>query len=119
MQESYSEEGALRFAETVLATARSLGIAQEPVAQALATHSPGAHTGAAGTDQDEGRVYAHQLTRMYHTLGGVLGWSMEDARKWLLSSNGAFQGKRPVELLEDAEGVAQLVDYLERYGASG
>ncbi|GFO57802.1 hypothetical protein GMST_01270 [Geomonas silvestris] len=112
----HEEDRALELTRGVLETARSLGIAQEQVAQVLAAHrvESAAKEGGAPGAHEEGPGYARQLARMYRA-ASVLGWSKEDAGKWLLSANGALDGKRPVELLEHADGVARLVSYLERY----
>ncbi|GFO66590.1 hypothetical protein GMLC_01690 [Geomonas limicola] len=114
---------ALILAQAVLATARSLGLAQEKVAQAL-EQSMGiagetAERMGIGAEGEEDDTYPQQLRRLYCSLGNILDWSMEDAKKWLLSVNGAFDGKRPLELLDDTAGVIRLVSYLERYGVSG
>jgi uncharacterized protein (DUF2384 family) len=61
--------------------------------------------------------FAVLLVRLYRSLDSIVGGSTDDARKWLVSENGAFAGKKPAELIETTEGIVRVASYLDSYRA--
>ena len=57
--------------------------------------------------------FAVLLVRLFRSLDSIVGGATEDARKWLVSENKAFAGKKPVELIESTEGLVRVVTYLD------
>jgi len=53
------------------------------------------------------------LVRLFRSLDSITGGSKETARTWLNSENEAFAGRKPVELIETAEGLVRVVAYLD------
>ena len=53
------------------------------------------------------------LIRLFRSLDSITGGSKDTARTWLNSQNGAFAGRKPVELIETAEGLVRVVAYLD------
>lgn len=53
------------------------------------------------------------LVRLFRSLDSITGGSKEAARTWLNSENEAFAGRKPVELIETAEGLVRVVSYLD------
>ncbi len=53
------------------------------------------------------------LVRLFRSLDSITGGSKETARTWLNSDNDAFAGRKPVELIETAEGLVRVVAYLD------
>jgi uncharacterized protein (DUF2384 family) len=57
--------------------------------------------------------FAVLLVRLFRSLDSIVGGATEDARKWLVSENKAFAGKKPAELIESTEGLVRVVTYLD------
>lgn len=53
------------------------------------------------------------LIRLFRSLDSITGGSKDTARTWLNSQNDAFAGRKPVELIETAEGLVRVVAYLD------
>lgn len=114
-------ERARVLTKAVVNTANYLGIPQEKLADILGVSD----STVDGLYKESYRLapekaeweYAVLLVRMYRSLDSIVGGSADDAKKWLVSENGAFEGRRPVELMVNAEGMARVVSYLDSYRA--
>jgi len=113
------QERVLQLTRSLVDTATSLGVRGESLAllQTMAGAQAPVAGGEPGREQGAGEAgeLSELLERLYGTLDRVMGGSTEDARKWLVSENGAFGGLRPLEVMEGTEGVAVLLHYLEAY----
>jgi uncharacterized protein (DUF2384 family) len=61
--------------------------------------------------------FAVLLVRLYRSLDSIVGGSADDAKKWLVSENGAFAGRTPAEMIETTEGIVRVASYLDSYRA--
>ena len=55
--------------------------------------------------------------RLFRSLDAIVGSQDASARAWLASPNQAFGGQRPVDLVEGAEGLVRVVQYLDAHRA--
>ena len=54
------------------------------------------------------------LVRMYQALDTIAG---EDARRWLDSENGAFSGRKPIDVIDTPDGLIAVTNYLESHAS--
>jgi uncharacterized protein (DUF2384 family) len=57
--------------------------------------------------------FAALLVRMFRSLDAITGGNEEIAAQWMRSENKALAGRKPVELLENVEGLVRVVTYLD------
>lgn len=57
--------------------------------------------------------FAVLLVRLFRSLDSIVGGAADDAKKWLVSENKAFAGRKPAELIESTEGLVRVVSYLD------
>ncbi len=53
------------------------------------------------------------LVRLFRSLDSLIGGDNELAARWMQSENRAFAGRKPMELVETAEGLVRVVSYLD------
>lgn len=57
--------------------------------------------------------FAALLVRMFRSLDAISGGNEEIAAQWMRSENKALAGRKPVELVENVEGLVRVVTYLD------
>lgn len=53
------------------------------------------------------------LVRLFRSLDAIAGGSRMTAREWMQADNRAFGEKKPIELITTAEGLVNVVTYLD------
>jgi hypothetical protein len=61
---------------------------------------------------------ATAIVQIYVDLMSIVGGDLVVARAWLRGTNHAFDGRKPVDMMGDDAGLAQISDYLtsQRFG---
>jgi hypothetical protein len=102
----------------VVRTAAALKISQSVLADVLGISAPSASRLVAGTYQlDASRHKEWEMAllfvRLFRSLDAIVG-SAEKAHVWLTSENLALNA-RPVDLIRTAQGLVNVVAYLDLY----
>ncbi|TCD47982.1 antitoxin Xre/MbcA/ParS toxin-binding domain-containing protein [Chlorobium sp. N1] len=53
------------------------------------------------------------LVRLFRSLDAIAGGSRQTAREWMQADNRALGGKKPIELITTAQGLVNVVTYLD------
>lgn len=111
-------EAGATLSKAVRNTASLLEIKQNTLARILGVSPATASRLCAGTYQlspERGKEWelAILLVRLFRSLDGLLGHDA-DARKWLVSDNLGL-GQRPLSMMESAEGLVQVLHYVDAH----
>ncbi len=101
---------ALRAAEVLDIPQRTLaeiiGVSASTISRAASARAPLDPHSKAGE-------LARLWLRVFRSLDAIVGSNDAAARTWLSSPNAAFAGARPLDRLRDAEGLVQVLHYLD------
>jgi uncharacterized protein (DUF2384 family) len=105
------------LSKAVLNAAEILGISNSRLAKILGV-SPATITrlGGGAYRLSEGKKeweFGVLLVRLFRSLDSIAGGDNELAARWMQSGNRAFAGRKPLELVETAEGLVRVVSYLD------
>lgn len=107
--------------EAAARAAELMGLSQAQLARVLGMDpSTLSRRLSAGRGLDErSREYEAAVLwiRLFRSLHAVVGGQDATARAWLASPNTAFAGERPRDLIEHAEGLVRVVQYLDAHRA--
>ena len=111
-------EAGATLSKAVRNAASLLEIKQNSLARILGVSPATASRLCAGTYQlspERGKEWelAILLVRLFRSLDGLLGHDA-DARKWLVSDNLGL-GQRPLTMMESAEGLVQVLHYVDAH----
>lgn len=111
-------EPGVTLSKAVVRVAAALKISQSVLADVLGVSAPTASRLVAGTYRlDASRRKEWELAllfvRLFRSLDAVVG-SEEKAQIWMTSENRAFNA-RPVDLIRSAQGLVNVVQYLDLY----
>ena len=101
---------ALRAAEVLDIPQRTLaeiiGVSASTISRAASARAP------LDPDSKAGEL-AKLWLRVFRSLDAIVGSNDAAARAWLGSPNAAFAGAKPLDRLRDAEGLVQVLHYLD------
>ena len=101
---------ALRAAEVLEIPQRTLaeiiGVSASTISRAASARAP------LDPDSKAGEL-AKLWLRVFRSLDAIVGSNDAAARTWLGSPNAAFAGAKPLDRLRDAEGLVQVLHYLD------
>lgn len=101
---------ALRAAEVLDIPQRTLaeiiGVSPSTISRAASARAP------LDPDSKAGEL-AKLWLRVFRSLDAIVGSNDAAARTWLDSPNAAFAGAKPLDRLRDAEGLVQVLHYLD------
>ena len=103
--------------KAVLNAADILGITQETLARIIGLSPTSISRMKKGSSiiketQKEWQL-AVAFIRVYRSLVGVLGNDEKAMKSWLLNENKHFKGQKPINLIQDALGIGEVINYLD------
>jgi len=103
-------KAALRAADILEIPQRTLG---DIIGVSASTISRAAHGGAPVDPDSKAGELARLWVRVFRSLDAIVGSNDVAARAWLNSANAAFGGEKPVARLLSAEGLIEVLQYLD------
>src|SRR6478735_11710845 len=103
-------KAALRAADILEVPQRTLA---EIIGVSASTVSRAANGGAPVDPASKAGELAKLWVRVFRSLDAIVGSNDVAARAWLNSANAAFGGEKPVDRLRSAEGLIQVLQYLD------
>lgn len=110
-------DAAATLTKAALRAADILGVSQRMLADIVgvsaATISRAAGAGVPLHPDSKAGELAKLWVRVFRSLDAIVGSNDAAARAWLTSANAAFGGARPLDRLRSAEGLVQVLHYLD------
>ncbi|NCT68812.1 MAG: DUF2384 domain-containing protein [Rhodanobacteraceae bacterium] len=103
-------QAALRAAEILAVPQRTLAAI---IGVSASTISRAAGSGAPLDPASKAGELARLWVRVFRSLDAIVGSNDAAARAWLAAPNAAFGGATPLERLRSAEGLVQVLHYLD------
>jgi transcriptional regulator with XRE-family HTH domain len=112
---AFSDEGATLTKATIRASDK-LGISQKVLASVIGLSESTIsrmRRGSFALERDKGKGFelAQLLLQLYDSLDPMVHGDAMAAKAWLVAENSALRG-RPVDLIQRAQGLADVVNYL-------
>jgi uncharacterized protein (DUF2384 family) len=103
-------KAALRAADILEIPQRTLA---DIIGVSASTVSRAANGGAPIDSDSKAGELARLWIRVFRSLDAIVGSNDTAARAWLNSANAAFGGEKPIDRLRSAEGLIQVLQYLD------
>ena len=103
-------KAALRAADILEIPQRTLA---DIIGVSASTISRAANGGAPVDPDSKAGELARLWIRVFRSLDAIVGSNDTAARAWLNSANAAFGGEKPIDRLRSAEGLIQVLQYLD------
>ena len=101
---------ALRAADILEVPQRTLA---DIIGVSASTISRAAHGGAPVDPDSKPGELTKLWVRVFRSLDAIVGSNDAAARAWLNAANAAFAGQKPIDRLRSAEGLFQVLHYLD------